>query len=198
MGQRWTKKALEDLALEERARIQVGLHQPIDLARLADEYGIPVYPLSELGDSGCPAETLEYFASERAGTWSAALVPVGTARFIVENSSHNPQRRRSNVAHEMAHLLLEHEFSSVVFTDGGCRSLDPIVKTQEAQALALSGELLVPMKAAIEVAFRDWTDEQVATRFDVSIEFARMRMNASGARTIVSRARAKQRRSGVG
>ncbi|GLW70194.1 hypothetical protein Kpho02_24930 [Kitasatospora phosalacinea] len=128
MGQRWTKKALEDLALEERARIQVGLHQSIDLARLADEYGIPVYPLSELGDSGCPAETLEYFASERAGTWSAALVPVGTARFIVENSSHNPQRRRSNVAHEMAHLLLEHEFSSVVFTDGGCRSLDPVVK----------------------------------------------------------------------
>ncbi|GLW70193.1 hypothetical protein Kpho02_24920 [Kitasatospora phosalacinea] len=54
------------------------------------------------------------------------------------------------------------------------------------------------MKAAIEVAFRDWTDEQVATRFDVSIEFARMRMNASGARTIVSRARAKQRRSGAG
>jgi len=193
VGQRWTKKALEDLALEERARIGAGPHVPLDLVRLTDEYGIPVYAISDLAEHGCPSEALEYFADEGSRKWSAALVRAGTGYFIVENCSHSPQRRRSNVAHEMAHLLLEHEFGDVLFTDGGCRDLDPPMKKQEDQALALSAELLIPKTAAIKAAIANWSDDDVARHFDVSIEFARMRMNPSGARTIAKRFLAKQR-----
>lgn len=192
MGQRWTKKKLEDLALEERGRIGVGAHDTLDLERLADEYGVPVYASSELEVNGCSPEALDYFANEGAGNWSAALVPAGTGCFIVENSSHSPQRRRSNVAHEMAHLFLEHDFSTVLFTDGGCRSLTAAMKAQEEQALTLSAELLIPKTAAIKAAIANWSDAEVAGHFDVSIEFARMRMNPSGARTIAKRFLAKR------
>ncbi|MGW3795389.1 ImmA/IrrE family metallo-endopeptidase [Micromonospora arida] len=48
-------------------------------------------------------------------------MPAGTGQFIVENTSHLPRRRRFNVAHEMAHVLLEHEFDRVMFSAEGRR-----------------------------------------------------------------------------
>ncbi|MFG1804868.1 ImmA/IrrE family metallo-endopeptidase [Streptomyces sp. NPDC049040] len=192
MGQRWTRQALEELALEERARIGAGPNAALDLSRLTLEWGVPVYATSELAEQGCTADALEHFAVKGARKWSAALVRSGTGYFIVENCSHSPQRRRSNVAHEMAHLLLEHEFDTVLFADDGCRSLDTSMKKQEEQALNLSAELLIPKKAAIKAAIAGWADEQVAQHFDVSIEFARMRMNPSGARAIARRYLAKR------
>ncbi len=187
MGQRWTKKAIEDLALEVRGEIGAGPHARLDLQRLTGEYGIPVYAMSDLGDSGCSPDTVDYFTARRPEAWSAALVPVGTARFIVENSAHTLQRRRSNVAHEMSHLLLEHEFEGILFADGGCRDLGPEMALKEKQAAALSGELLIPMAAAIRAALSGRTDEQVAEQFDVSLQFAAWRLNASGARRIAQR-----------
>ncbi|MFD6114713.1 ImmA/IrrE family metallo-endopeptidase [Streptomyces yangpuensis] len=193
MGSRWTKKALEELALEERRRIGVDLHDPLDLTRLTEEWGVRVCSLSALPAHGCSPAALEHFSSASAGKWSAALVPVGTGCFILVNSSHTPQRLRSNIAHEMGHLLLEHEFTGVLFSDGGCRSLDPAMKAKEQEAHDLSAELLIPKSAAIKAAFDSLPDAEVAQRFDVSIEFARMRMNASGARMIAARSRAKRR-----
>ncbi|MER5494875.1 ImmA/IrrE family metallo-endopeptidase [Streptomyces sp. NPDC002490] len=193
MGSRWTKRALEGLALEERQRIGADLHDPLDLTRLTDEWGVRVYELSDLAAHGCSPAALDYFSSAGAGQWSAALVPAGTGCFILVNSSHTPQRRRSNIAHEMGHLLLEHEFSGLLVSDGGCRSLDPAMKVKEQEAHDLSAELLIPKSAAIKAAFDNLDDPQVAQRFDVSVEFARMRMNSSGARKIAARYRAKRR-----
>ncbi|MET9221329.1 ImmA/IrrE family metallo-endopeptidase [Streptomyces sp. NPDC003300] len=192
MAERWTKSALEELALEERSHIGTTPFDCLDLSRLCSEWGIPVYAISHLADQGCSAEALKHFADDQPGRWSAALVPAGSGRFIIENSSHSPQRRRSNVAHEMAHLLLEHEFDSILFSDDGCRSLEPGRDPREKQALALSAELLVPKKAAIRAAINGWPDDRVAQHFDVSIEFARMRMNPSGAREIARRYLAKR------
>ena len=193
MGQRWTKKALGDLALEVRGELGLCPNEPLDPYALAEEYGISVYQVGDLGADGCSAESIDFFTVYRPDRWSAALVPCGPGRFIVENSAHCSERRRSNVAHEMAHLLLEHEFDGILFTDGGCRSDDVIVKAREQGAADLSGELLIPTTAAQSAAWDDMTNEAVAQRFEVSIEFARWRMNLSGARKIVERARAKRR-----
>lgn len=47
-------------------------------------------------------------------SWSAALVPLGSARVIVENDGHALVRRRASIAHELGHHLLEHLFDSVI------------------------------------------------------------------------------------
>jgi IrrE N-terminal-like domain len=103
----WTPAQLRRLAVEIR-RDDLGLDEylPFCPYRLAEEHGVEVYALDELTQSGCSQDAVDHFASMRPDVWSAALVPVGTARFIVENATHNPERRRSNVSHEMAHLEL--------------------------------------------------------------------------------------------
>jgi Zn-dependent peptidase ImmA (M78 family) len=155
-------------------------------------HGVDVYSLSDLASSGCPQAAIDYFTSEQPESWSAALVPNGTGRFIVENTVHLPRRRRSNVAHEMAHLLLEHEFGRILFADGkrGCRN--PATREMEDEAAELSGELLLPLAAARRAAAAKKSDEEVADIFDISTEFARWRMNVTGARLIAQRAARKR------
>jgi Zn-dependent peptidase ImmA (M78 family) len=68
-------------------------------------------------------------------------------------------------------------------------------REQEDQANELGGELLLPTSAAHRLARRGASDEQVATHYGISIEMARWRLNATGARLIADRGRkAYQRR----
>jgi hypothetical protein len=188
-----SKAELRRLAAEIR-ETDLGLteFQRLCPYRLAEEHGTDVYSLEDLAASGCPLQAIDYFTSVDSEAWSAALVPNGTGRFIVENTVHLPRRRRSNVAHEMAHLLLEHEFDRVLFTDGkrGCRN--PATREMEEEAAELSGELLLPAAAAARAAVAGKTDEQVGDLFDVSTEFARWRLNVTGARLIAHRAASKR------
>jgi hypothetical protein len=169
--------------LEVRAELGLDPHAVFDPWALADLYGIPVYPLSELGGWGCRPAVIQRFASDRNAAISAALVPDGTSRMIVENDHHPDGRRRANVTHEMAHLILEHEFVATILGPDGCRGGDRAV---EEEASWFSGELLIPSSAALAMAKRGLTDQQVARKHDVSVEMARWRMNASGARRIAA------------
>src|SRR5258708_38184454 len=103
----WTKAALARLAADVREKeLEANPYQRICPYDLADLYGVAVCTLQDLAESGCPPEAIEFFTSVRPEAWSAALVPNGTGQFIVENNVHAPRRRRSNIAHEMPHLLL--------------------------------------------------------------------------------------------
>jgi hypothetical protein len=159
---------------------------PYELAR---QHGVAVYPLNELVAAGCPEESVGFFTTERPEAWSAALVPSGTGQFIVENTVHLRRRRRSNIAHEMAHLLLEHEFDRILFSTndkaGGCRN--PASKDMEWEAAELGAELLLPLAAARRAATLNKTNEEVAELYDVSVQLAAWRMNATGARIFAQR-----------
>jgi Zn-dependent peptidase ImmA (M78 family) len=90
----------------------------------------------------------------------------------------------------MAHVLLEHQFTVAILGPDGCRSVDPEI---EAEAEWFGGELLITYAAAMMLARRNASDAEVARRYGVSQKRAAMRMNASGARTVVTRQRATRR-----
>jgi Zn-dependent peptidase ImmA (M78 family) len=178
---------MRQIAEEERAGIGLGPLAPLDPYELAAEHGIPVYPIDELPDEHCSKEAVEHFLTKRTKKWSAALVPLGTARLILENPAHDLERRRSSLAHEISHHLLEHEFDSVLLTDDGSCAFN---EQKEKEAKYLSGQLLIPDKAAQRAAFAGHDNEKVAAVYGVSPAFAQMRMY--GARVIAERALAKQ------
>ncbi|WP_326959276.1 ImmA/IrrE family metallo-endopeptidase [Amycolatopsis sp. NBC_01286] len=181
------KAKAKRLALEVRKEIDLGPTEEIDPYALAEEYGVDVLTLAE---SGLPAEAAEYFTTDGSAKFSAALVPFGAGCYVVENHTHNLCRRRSTMAHEMAHVILEHEFKLLITDDKGCRSSSSVV---EEEAAEFSGELLVPWEGARWAAFKRWTDDEVANHFNVSIEMARWRMNSTGVRRFAERARKRYR-----
>lgn len=183
---RWTQKLMREVASEERAGLGLGAFQPLDPYALADAHGIRVYTLNDLCDWDLSAEAHAHFQGPSGSRWSAALIPLGTGRVIIENDAHAPVRRRSNIAHELGHHLLEHPFDTVILGEDHRRQFD---KAQEEQAAFVAGELLVPDAAARRAAYSKWTNSQVAAAFGVSEQFAQMQMK--GPRVIAHRASKK-------
>lgn len=178
------KKEARELALEVRAELGMDHNGPLDPRRLADLYGVTIIRLSELEVSA-----KQHFQGTGSSSFSGALIPVGTGAVILENDSHHPTRSRMTISHELAHLLLEHSFSNSLVDETGCRNADT---NDEGEATHLAGELVLPSQAAIDLAWRNASDEEAANIFQISVKAASWRMNASGARLIVRRARASK------
>lgn len=174
---------MREVAEEERRELGLDVNDPLDPYALARAHGIPVYSLTELLDFDLGAEAYAHFQSSGSKSWSAALVPFGTARIIVENDAHASVRRRSNIAHELGHHLLEHPFENVVLGEDHKRQFDP---TMEKQARYISGHLLISEDAARRAAYDGWDNVRIAQAFDVSEQFAQMRM--LGPRAVADRA----------
>lgn len=181
------KTEARKLALELRSELGLDAYGRFDPYALACEYGIPIFRLSDLGQDPAARAAAAHYAQDGSATFSAALVPAGSTRIILENDAHDPKRRRNSVSHEMSHLVLEHEFGQVLLTSEGYRAFS---SDKEEEADWLGGELLIPYAAAERAARSDWDDEQVADAYNVSLPLARMRMNYSGARRVVANKRA--------
>ncbi|GHF59650.1 hypothetical protein FHX82_000485 [Amycolatopsis bartoniae] len=186
------KKEARELALEVRAELGVEVLAPLDPYALAELYGIEVLDLTH---PALPAESVRHLTEVRPQVFSAALVPLDpSGAVIIENHVHPLRRRRSTLAHEMAHVLLEHPFGPTLADENGCRSG---VRRLEDEAAELSGELLLPTDAARVAALRGWSDHTVANRFQVSVAMAQWRMNVTGARRVACRWRERVRREGL-
>lgn len=180
------KAALKRLGLEVRAEVGLGPHEALDPLALAEAYGVDVFQLSDLG---CSPEVVSHFAQQRTSVFSGALVPLSDGSIvIVENDSHSLERRVSTASHEMAHVILEHPFTATLTDGNGCRIGN---REHELEAAEFGGELLVPTDAAHRLAYFGATDEEVAERFGVSVDLARWRLRATGARLKAARAHAK-------
>ncbi|HET6503905.1 MAG TPA: ImmA/IrrE family metallo-endopeptidase [Amycolatopsis sp.] len=176
------KKEAREITREVRDELGVDVFAPLDPYALAELYGIEI---TDLSNPCLPPESVRHFTEERPHVFSGALVPLQpSGALIIENHVHHPRRRRSTIAHEMAHVLLEHPFGLTLTGEDGCR---PAAAEIEREATELSGELLIPTDAARVAAFRGWSDRCVAAHFRVSVAMARWRMNATGARKIAAR-----------
>lgn len=190
MSFRWTQKLMAELAADERRELGLGIMDPLDPYELAERHGVPVYAISDLEASGCTQSTIKHFLATRKDAWSAAIIPVGPSQIIIENDAHDHVRQRSNLAHEMSHHLLEHAFPDTLLTQDHDRSFSPKV---EKEALYLSGELLIPDRACVKLAFKGADNHEVGARFEVSTHMAQMRMK--GARVLAENALKKQARA---
>ncbi|BBE24573.1 hypothetical protein MN0502_34560 (plasmid) [Arthrobacter sp. MN05-02] len=170
---RVTQNYMCDLASEERLNLGVGMRQELDPYALCAEHGIEVYTVESLQSFGATSHAINHFTTLNPRAWSAALVPIGSARVILENEAHARVRRRSSIAHELGHFLLEHAFDGVLLGEDHKRQFD---EAQEKQATFLSGELLIPRKAAQQAAYDGWSNARVAAVFNVSEQFAQMQM----------------------
>jgi hypothetical protein len=182
------KAACKRLAAELRAEIGLGPMDALDPWKLADLYGIQVIAVSSLP---LTSEIRDHFIVGRPEVFSGALVPVGSGAVIIENDAHPDARRRSTMGHEIAHVVGEHKFGTSLVNERGCRLADQM---QEDEAAEIGGELLIPFEAAKKLARDNATNEEVALQFGVSIEMARWRMDATGARLIAARQAAAYRR----
>lgn len=177
------------LAAEIRQELGLRALDRLDPLVLAEHLAIPVIALSNLL-AEAPAVT--YLLDVEPRSFSAVTIFDGLRRLIVHNDRHTPGRQNSNIGHELAHGLLLHPPRPAV-DHRGCRLWDQEI---EEEADWLAGVLLVPEDAALAVARgRTWqTEAEAALHFGVSEQMLTYRVNITGARIRVQRAR--KRRAG--
>ena len=179
----------ERLAASVREELGLGSHDRFDPRRLADEYGVLIVSIADLVAAGADPASIHQLTIVDSGCFSAGTVLTGTGRLIIFNPVHGDGRVANSVAHELAHLLLEHGPSPAVGA-GGCRVWD---QNMEDEATLLASSLLVPRDAALACARVGLPHAIGAARFGVSADLMRWRTDHTGA---TRQAQAAARRRG--
>jgi hypothetical protein len=182
------KSDAERIAELVRGDLGVGLLERLDCFALAEAWGIPVVSLGELRDDGASEASIGRLMSPDAG-FSATTIAVGPRRLIVYNPRHESGRKASSLAHELAHVILEHEAAPAIGV-GGCRHWDG---RQEAEADWLGSALLVPRAGALAWMLENDDLDAGARNFGVSVELFRWRINHTGVVRQVEKERRRAR-----
>lgn len=174
----WANK----IADQVRSELGLGPFDRFDPRLLAQFLAIPVVDLSSLVREA-PAVT--HLLTKETGVFSAVTVFDGSRRAIVHNDSHASVRQNSNISHELSHGLLGHP-PTPAMDDTGCRIWN---QDLEDEANWLAGCLLVSERATLAIVRRRCTNTEAALRFGVSQQMIQYRVNATGARSRIQRAR---------
>lgn len=172
--QRGFKTNAEKIANEVRSAIGATSDRTLDLRSLAQHVGARLVAANEL----VPIERLQEIERLQAFAFSACTFDIDGVVVVVYNPLRKPERRASDITHELAHLILEHELSEVQYIDGvpfrTCRA------DQEEEATALAGAILLPRKLLLAAARDGLTHDEIAHMHRVTPDMARYRWNITG------------------
>lgn len=168
------KANAERAATQLRADMRLRPYEPIDIVDVAAARGIPVIDAGELIDK----QRLDEIERLQAFAFSAATFRIDDRHFIVTNPLRTPERRASDIAHELAHIFLHHELSEVrAFAGVPFRTCKP---DEEEQATAYGGTLMLPRPLLLRLAGQGLGPEEIADKCGVTPEMARYRFNTTG------------------
>lgn len=169
------KAEAERLADRTRASMGLGPHDQLDIRDLAQHLKVEIVPADELVDRA----KLDELEKIQPGAFSAATFHLPDSRtVIVFNPLSDAARTNSDIAHELAHILLDHDVRELQQLAGYTfLTCDP---EQEAEANWLGGCLLLPRQLLLREAHANATADSLAVKYTVSPAMARFRLNTSG------------------
>jgi Zn-dependent peptidase ImmA (M78 family) len=149
-------------------------YEGLDAVELAKHLGAEVRRADEL----TTRKKLEELEALQPGAFSACTFKVRGRHVIVYSPLCSPGRTQSDIAHEVAHLLLGHELKTVQSVGGlkffTCDS------EEEQEANWLAGCLLLPRPLLLSAAKRGASAAQIAAEFNVSEQMAAFRLRTTG------------------
>jgi Zn-dependent peptidase ImmA (M78 family) len=181
------KAEAERLADRTKAQMGVSAEEPVDVRALARHLNIDILAADQL----IGRRKLQDLATAQEGAFSAATFHLSKDRVVIVcNPLNDAARTSSDIAHELAHILLGHQVRELQTIAGHTFfTCDP---EQEEEANWLGGCLLLPRQVLLREAFADATADTLAAKYQVSLQMARFRLNTSGVLLQVRRARQTQ------
>ncbi len=178
MFRRGFKAWAEQTSVRVRQQLKIPSSSPLNPLQLAGLLGVPVLAPEELPElSGTIRSRL---LNQYRNHWSAVTVMNGRSHLIVANSAHAPTRRNSSLAHELAHIILDHEPSMMFMSPKSGMAIRTHNEEQEEEANWLAGCLLLPREALLSIRRRRLPDEDVCSEYGVSPAMLRFRVNITG------------------
>lgn len=169
------KSEAEEIAKRVRAELGMSSAQSVELGALADLLVVEV----RAGDELIPRERFVKLEQIQHDAFSACTFRLSPERVVVVyNPLSAKSRRKSDLAHELAHILLDHELSRIERVgDVTFLSCDAI---QEEEAAWLSGCLLLPRALLLAEVRMGSSATDISRKYGVSEGMARYRLNVTG------------------
>jgi Zn-dependent peptidase ImmA (M78 family) len=182
------KADAERKAHEVRTEMGLGAEDALDCVDLARHVGAEVRRADEL----TRIEKLEALEEIQPGAFSACTFTIDHRHVIVYNPFGSHGRHQSNIAHEVAHLLLEHRLNQVEQAGGlSFFTCDP---DEEQEANWLAGCLLLPRQLLYSAASRGLDSSAIASHYGVSEQMAAFRIRTTGVERQLEAARLARQR----
>jgi Zn-dependent peptidase ImmA (M78 family) len=167
----------EQIALETREEMKLTACERLDPCALAEYLAVEMVPMDSLGEE--TSDAVRQLTKGQCYVFSAVTyVDRHSHLKIVYNSAHSPRRHANTIAHELAHILLEHDPHPLFDARGRL----VMVAGEELEADYLAGALLAPRCAVLPVL--DRCAEKVgraAEHFGVSSNLMHERVKAAKA-----------------
>ena len=169
------KSEAERIARKVRTELELSAVQSVVPEELAELLGIEI----KAGDRLIPLERFIELEQIQPGAFSACTFrPSADRVVVVYNPLSAKSRRRSDLAHELAHVLLDHELSRIEkLGDITFLSCDTV---QEEEAAWLSGCLLLPRALLLSEVRKGSSVSEIAETYGVSVGMAQYRLNVTG------------------
>jgi Zn-dependent peptidase ImmA (M78 family) len=160
----------------EQVRTEMGKRpsDPLDATDLAKHVGATVRRADELTSP----EKLETLEEIQPGAFSACTFTIADRHVIVYNPIASVGRTQSDIAHEVSHIMLDHDMKSVE-TIGGLTFFTCDAE-EEQEANWLAGCLLLPRRLLYMAARRGMNGADIAEAYNVSEQMASFRLRTTG------------------
>ena len=185
------KTRCENIAQSIRTDLALDPTDPLSVDDLADYLGAQIITPHDV--PGMPGKALRVLLEDDADDWSALTISGHSSALIIHNPTHSAGRRSSNIAHELAHILLRHSPSVLMFAPDGTWALRTYDEQQEEEATWLSGCLLLPRPALLLIAEANLDIREATARYEVSERLLRYRRDITGVERQLRRRHAANR-----
>ena len=169
------KSEAERIARRVQEDLGLSAADPVAPELIAQMLGIEV----RAGDELLPRARFKELEDIQPDAFSACTLRPSPDRVVVVHNPLSPKtRQNSDIAHELAHTLLDHELSRVQrLGDVTFLSCDPV---QEEEAAWLSGCLLLPRALLLAEVRSGAGAEDIARKHGVSKRMAQYRLDVTG------------------
>ena len=182
------KAEAERKAESIRLDMGIALTSKLDSTLLANHVGAVVRRADELTNQ----RKLAALNALQPGAFSACTFRVKGQSVIVYNPLASLGRTQSDIAHEVAHIVLQHELQTVQNISGvSFFTCDP---DEEQEANWLAGCLLLPRKLLMDAAMHELSPIEIAQEYGASRAMADFRLRATGVLQQINAARQLRKR----
>jgi len=179
--ERGFKTWAEKLALSIRRDMGLASHAPLPGVELAKYLDVQVWTPRDV--PGLPRGVLDQLLVRDPDGWSAVSCCVDGKALIINNPQHSVGRQNSDLAHELAHIILEHEPSTIVLSQDALLAMRSFDEKQEEEANWLGWCLLLPRTALLFAVNARLQKNEIAQRFGVSERLVEFRTRITGVRS---------------
>ena len=172
------KSWCERATIEYRQALGIPLAAKLEPRQLAALLDVRVSTPEDLPT--LPPASLMQLTETDAESWSAVTISQGNAKLVILNSGQSPARQASSLAHELAHIILNHVSEQVQLSHEGFLLRTTFDKEQEEEADWLGGCLLVPREGLLRACRCPCSLPSLAARFGVSMDLIEWRLRMTG------------------